>query len=453
MRIIIGILSFLLVLTLGRSAFPDQNKNEPSLTVSIRTLQDHIQVGDPITIELTITNTGISDYLYRDFDQGGRSENYQLKVKDETGKAVKDPRVIWRGGVSSKEKGEEKILAQGASLKRIELLNRWALIKQTGKYEVTGSYLTGTIITSTDGSQHVSIDSKPITITVLPRPDKEMETYIEKLGQDLRTVKNLNEKDEIVQRLAFTADARIIPHLIYDMYQPNPSEWTQEAFNYYVSDEEALKKALLEAGAENGLRGYGLVFLQQLGCTQKELKPLILKSLESDNPESWAIGVVFALQFPDDELTALLAKVAKTPIKDKNVHMTIISALAANRTEDSVKALKELLKNHDPEIQKLTKQIIVANFNNLGYKTGGKPLKKEDFSEIIEQQDEIFSGEDVYGKNKSDMPLTLSVSALQNEIKLGDPIPIEFNITYHGKTNYSYRDRNYDRSGRMSEIS
>lgn len=263
MKIIMGILPFFLLISLSHYSFSDQNENQPSLTVTvtIRSLQDNIQIGDPIPFEFTKTNAGTSDYTYRDFDQGGRSENYHLKVKDETGKPVKDPRVIWRGGVSSKEKGEEKVLVPGASLKRVDLLNRWALIKTAGKYEVTGSFFTGTIITSSSGSQHVSIDSQPITINVLPRSDKEMATYIEKLGQDLRTVKNSNEKDAIIQKLAFTADSRIIPHLIYDMYQTNPSEWTQEALTYYVSDEEALKKALLEVGAEKGLRGYGLVFL------------------------------------------------------------------------------------------------------------------------------------------------------------------------------------------------
>jgi len=50
--------------------------------------------------------------------------------------------------------------------------------------------------------------------------------------------------------------------------------------------------------------------------------------------------------------------------------------------------------------------------------------------------------------------LTLSIRCLAQDIKVGDPIPIEFTITNEGTDDYLYLDRNYDRLfGRMWEYS
>ncbi len=68
------------------------------------------------------------------------------------------------------------------------------------------------------------------------------------------------------------------------------------------------------------------------------------------------------------------------------------------------------------------------------------------------------SGDDNLGDvlliNEGDSPpeLKLSIACPTQEIIQGDPIPIEFTITNIGEVVYHYMDRDYDRSGRMSEF-
>src|SRR5271166_4481781 len=55
-------------------------------------------------------------------------------------------------------------------------------------------------------------------------------------------------------------------------------------------------------------------------------------------------------------------------------------------------------------------------------------------------------------ESPSPMPtLTLSIQSLSNDLKAGDPVPIEFSVKNIGASDYAYLDRNYDRAGRMPE--
>ena len=47
--------------------------------------------------------------------------------------------------------------------------------------------------------------------------------------------------------------------------------------------------------------------------------------------------------------------------------------------------------------------------------------------------------------------LSVSIRCLKEQIKVGDPIPIEFTISNNGSSDYSYFDRQGDLSGRMDE--
>lgn len=347
---------------------PCLGANESNVGLAIRCTNLNLRAGDEIPIEFIITNRGDSDYAYLDrgYDRGGRMEEYQLKAVDETGLAVADPRAKYKGGISGGLCSEKK-LAPGASFTKTIALNRWALLKAPGRYQVTGSYYVA--------HETNSIQSPPISIVVQPRREKELEDYINDLHEQ---IKRGGSPSELVQKLMFTCHPKIIPVLLETFYLPSSGYWEAEALLYYLPRDEKTKQAIIAAARKHGLASNMQYVLGEYGCTAPEIHPLIERSLAPDNPGTWASGALAAQQYARDDFTPRLMAIATNPAS--KARSQGIYALALNRTDDSVKALKTLLSDPDKSIRDTAAQAIQTAYNYRG-NSQGRPLQPEDFEE------------------------------------------------------------------------
>jgi HEAT repeat protein len=87
-----------------------------------------------------------------------------------------------------------------------------------------------------------------------------------------------------------------------------------------------------------------------------------------------------AQQHPDDAFASRLVAIATDTGLEANARVRTIYALAANRTDESVKALKVLLTDSNERIRSATKQAINTAYHYRGVWTG-QPLKPDDFDE------------------------------------------------------------------------
>ena len=355
----------------------------PDLSLVIRCTNTVTKVGDEIPIEFLISNTGTDYYRYADrtYDRSGRMEEYKLVARTESGEVVPDPRAkyqrSWLGGGLF----QYQILMPGRSFSKTIALNRWALIKQPGRYEVAGEY-TASFSTNT-----ATVRSAPISLTVLPRTPQEMSGYISELTNRIAALPRggdyhgqigpTPELDNLVMKLMFTCSPKKVPTLLDCMYRPGHSGfWECEALLYYVPRSSELKQTILAKAAERGLASNMQNLLSTYGCSAEEMHPLIERSLAPDNAQSWTCGALAAQQYASDAFTPRLVALATAP--GSTARVQAIYALAANRTDEGVKALKTLLNDDDPKIREATEQALRAAYCFRGI-WRGRPMKPEDF--------------------------------------------------------------------------
>ena len=232
-------------------------------------------MGDEIPVEFIIINQGTNEYSYRNrsYDRSGRMEEYRLMAKTETGQTVPDPRAHYIGGFAGGLSGKGR-LEPGHSFTKTIALNRWALLKAPGQYQVTGVYV------AEDGRQQVV--SEPLSITVMPRSEAAMLAYVEQLDVQRKATPK-HGHDETVRKLMYTGHPSIIPILLETFYEPQSGFWEAEAFLYYLPRNEQTKKAIMDAARKRGLASGMPYVLTQYGCGTKELTPLIERSLAPDS--------------------------------------------------------------------------------------------------------------------------------------------------------------------------
>ncbi len=318
--------------------------------------------------------------------------DYKLTAKTVSGENVPDPRTngaFFGGGL-----GSFAVLHPGDSFSKTIPLNLWALVKEPGRYEVAGTYI-GETYTDPQSARPPTdpIRSDSITITVLPRSDKEMDEYISSLANQIASLTPITsyhgaseptpDLDRLVMKLIWTCSPKIVPTLLKTMWQPGHSDfWEDQAFVYYVPHSEEVRRAIVEAAMERGLAGGTAFVLGQYGCTSAEMEPLIRRSLAPDSPQTWAAGAAAAQQFAADAFTPRLSAIATDP--KANGRDQAIYALAANRTDESVKTLKSLLNDSDEKIRATTRQAIRTAYLYRGI-WRGTPLRPEDFDESFRQ--------------------------------------------------------------------
>ena len=283
----------------------------PELELTIHCPESEIKHGDKIPIVFTITNRGKSAYAYHICEYERRASTcvgqYKLVAEHEDGVTAVDPHPetrpyygIWGGY----DRGEGKEIGHGESFSKTAVLNQWALIRRAGRYTVTGTYYAESEFPS---AKRRAVESTAIEITVAPRSDEEMADYVGGLSKRLQMLKTplsskqVEEKDSIVERLAYTCDERIVPTLIDWLYKyPYGSGWVDEAFVHYLPREPRIKNTVLEAAKKRGATVDVQRLLGKLGCSMSELREVIDLSLtihcpKSDVKQGDEIPIVFTI--------------------------------------------------------------------------------------------------------------------------------------------------------------
>jgi len=376
-----------------------EETNPPVLSLAIRCTNDVVKAGDEIAIEFRITNRGTNDYKYpnRTYDRSGRMPEYMLVATNGSGEAVPD--VLKVGGFGGGG-FQYAFLKPGESFTKVIPLNRWALIKGPGRYDVTGTYHAEVVsnnpaVSSGPFISSIPIASDPIAVNVLPRTEAEMDAYISDLTNQIASLSPKQiypygpyppgsigptpELDKLLEKLTYTCNPKIVPTLLNTMYLPGHGGfWESEAIRFYVPHTAEVRNAVIEAATGHGLGPNGTMsyLLKEFNCTKEEMKPLIERALAPENEQEWATGAGLAQQFGDDAFTERLVAIAITP--RNNAQTAAIDALAYNRTDEGVKTLKELLS--DPH-QNIWTPLAFAIQNAYNYRrdTMGRPLRPDDF--------------------------------------------------------------------------
>jgi hypothetical protein len=181
----------------------------------------------------------------------------------------------------------------------------------------------------------------------------------------------------LVIKLMYTCSPKIVPTLLNTMYEPaSGGFWESEALLFYVPRSDETKQAIIAVAVKRGLANGMQYVLSGYGCKSEELHPLIERSLAPENPQSWTAGALAAQQYADDAFTPRLIALATEPQNAARVQA--IYALAANRTDESVKALKVLLNDSDSKIREATESAIRISYSSRGI-WQGRPPNPEDF--------------------------------------------------------------------------
>jgi hypothetical protein len=350
---------------------PATGTDAPVLSLSIRSTNDVVKVGDEIPIQFIISNRGTVDFKYNDrnYDRGGRIWEYKLVAKTASGEIVPDARQHFQpgrvGGL-----GQTLLLHPGESFSKVIALNLWVLIKEPGQYEVTGVY--------SDAPGNATSD--PISITVLPRTKAEMHDYIQELTNNAGPS---GMSEDLVKKLMYTCSPEITPILLKVMSTEggNAKFWATAALADYVPHTEENRKAILDAATKYGLNGTGLeqvLLAHEFG--NKEVKPVIERSLAADNPSGWRVGVWLALHYYDDAFTTQLIAIANDSNAGWDIRSVAMRVLTFHRTDAGVKAIKALLKDPAPEMLRPLFEIIANGYAHLDMSTNGSSLQPEDFS-------------------------------------------------------------------------
>lgn len=344
------------------------------LSLTIRCMAEPLRVGDEIPIEFHVKNEGDTIYTFMDrsYDRSGRMEEYRLIAVDAKGRPAPDPRANRPPGISGGLSTEGK-LAWGHFFTKTIALNRWALLTKPGRYAVTGIYRLEAF-----AGQSPEVRSRPITVEIAPRSAKEMGRYIDRLGAELLALPPDRDRQPLVQRLMYTCDMRIVPIVLESMYAGGGFWETEALLCYLPQDDRKLREAVLAKARDKGMASGMVWLLRHWGCGAKELRPLIEVSLKPEHPGAWAEGCLAAQTHADDKYTPRLLDIASST--KNNGWRQAVYALAFNRTDESVKLLRQLLNSPDKEARQLAEHAIRAAYCYRGRATG-RPLKKDDFPE------------------------------------------------------------------------
>lgn len=341
-----------------------------------------IRQGDEIPIVFTITNRGQSSYSYdtRDHDRSGRLREYKLVAKREDGTVLADPRKDYKGGLAGGLGRGMAYIETGQSFTKSIALNRWALINKPGRYTVTGTYLhyaedpDAKRVKGIRRMKEVAVGSPPIKIVVRPRSRWQMGRYIKSLLRQLKATppsqkwEIVRQREAILTKLAYTCDPRIVPTLIDLMYKDchtNEVFWAAEAFAFYLPRDAKIRNQLIDVAKKRGLARHMCTVLEVLDCREDDFKEIVAICLASDDLDIVAEGALAAQDHPDDDHMPALIAIATRDIDQKanqRLYRTVrdraIYAIAFNRTDAGVKALKRLLDDPDQQIRRTTEDTI-----------------------------------------------------------------------------------------------
>jgi hypothetical protein len=273
------------------------------------------------------------------------------------------------------------------------------------------------------------VTSGPITITVLPRTKEEMDDYVKGLTNQIAARLpfqgggNGGQYDFVLEdsmrKLAYTCSPGGVPTLLrvineYSEYCAQ-AIWGKEALLYYVPRTEDTRKAILQAAARHGLNSLMEQVIEHYEFSHDELKPIIDAALGPRNAGEWYFGATLAAHCCyDDAFTSRLIAIAfdsnaPAGIGDivlggpprNSTRAAALEALARNRTDEGVKALKTLLNNPAPEIWEPLVVAIQHGYSRRINSPTGRRLQPRD----IEAKDAIPLIEGLLAYNGPYLPL------------------------------------------------
>jgi hypothetical protein len=234
--------------------------------------------------------------------------------------------------------------------------------------------------------------SEPITIAIRPRSPEEMGAYIDSLAQQLRSGRHKKPRSLMFKKLMYTCDDRIVPVFVQELcHTRSPywhSHWIPEAYRYYLPDRDGRRAAF--RSAKGGLSAGMFTTLSAYGCSEEQIRQFIRLGLSEEARNAWPGATQMAARYPDDANMERLATIATGWTRGPHgrwadeIRVWAIQALAQNRTDESVKALRELLEHKYRWVREDTKAAIVAAYR-LPESAPGRRLLKSDFPQLCEQ--------------------------------------------------------------------
>jgi hypothetical protein len=232
------------------------------------------------------------------------------------------------------------------------------------------------------------VRSNTLAVAVRDRADADVAREAAALGSRLQAeAEKVGEwgdrgnVDDLAWRLGFLGDAHAVPWLLDAMYRLRRAYVEATILAYYVPEQQRTRRAMLGEARRRGLAPDMQWALEVLGATPAEMRAAIARSLAPDNRPAWPQGALAAQIHGDDAFTARLVALATDP--QSGAQDQAISALALNRTDAGVAALRKLRLGPRPA---WTEQCIRTAYVARGA-AEGRPLRKDDFPEAL-QHDE-----------------------------------------------------------------
>src|SRR3954465_7619657 len=324
----------LLALTPGSAS-----RQTPLLRVEIRCEATDVRVGDPVPITFRVTNVGSTPFSYgiTSLYRFG-AFNFELAAYDNTGRRVVAPQAIGfpAGGIATSFLSSPRVLEVGDVFEETVLLNEWALLREPGRYTVRGTYR----------GVAANIDADAPTVMIGPRSDDEAEAYVTELQREWLTAATKQDRDATVRRLAYTFDARALPMLI-DALHGDADFPAGRAMVHSLPITRSNVDRMVTDFERRGLPPNGLFVMLGVGASDGQIKRVIARSLAEDGRPSWQTAASGATLYGDDRFMARLIAIAEAP--DEPARFQAIVAIANNRTDEGVAALRQLIDAPDLE--------------------------------------------------------------------------------------------------------
>jgi hypothetical protein len=348
------------------------------LYVEIRCDADDLRVGDEIPITFVVTNVGGGS-----FDYGSSSPyrfgalNFDLKAFDELQRPVIDPQSIGfpAGGIAGSILSTPLVLGAGDSFEETMPLNEWVSLRQPGRFTVRGTYRAA----------GATFESEPMTVWITPRSRSDMQRYVAELQDQWIRASTKAERDLAVRRLAYTFDEGALPTLLDALHGDAAFAASQGTVHYLPITTQTVERILRDFG-HRGLPPHGVFVLLGVGASEAQIVRIIDRSLQDDRRSSWPAAAFGATLYGDDRLMPRLIAIAETIGEPARIQA--VQAIANNRTDEGVAALKRLLDDPDPELHRNVVEAIRAAYarprapESLYMRPRGRFLLDTDFPDL-----------------------------------------------------------------------